>query len=88
MNCKPGDLAIVVKSRLKEGEIHIGKIVTCVRMYDHESWEVKEHLFVRGWLSSAVFMDAHLRPIRDNPGNESFFKAAPQPQSRAAELLS
>jgi len=31
----------------------------------------------RSWVSELHIDDANLRPIRDNPGNEKWFKAAP-----------
>ena len=42
------------------------------------------------WCRFAVGSDRGLKPIRPSKDgeNESFFEAAPQPQSRAAELLS
>lgn len=73
MNCKQGDLAIVVKSM----NGHEGKIVKCMRFVGKvhgwqcdDRWEIDQHLqgFLGGWTNTAS--DSCLRPIRD-PGNDA-----------------
>lgn len=75
MNCKPGDLAIIVNAS-DYGRIHIGKIVQCIRL--------ERPTFGRpglGWLTEPglaasddgkclLWCDEHLRPIRD-PGDDA-----------------
>ena len=76
MNCKPGDLAVVV-STLGWSSLdgYLGCIVEVAEL-DHISkwygpmWKVEHHK-----MEGAA--DACLRPIRDGEGNESWFKAAP-----------
>lgn len=56
MNCKPGDLAIVVSlSRLEKtahqqaiGRFLIGKVVRVTHLFDAESWAIAEPIDVRG----------------------------------------
>lgn len=70
MNCKQGDLAVVV------GSEYDGMIVTCVKFIgaiDHgdckDYWQIDRQLsaYHTGQMSDSV-----LRPIRDQPGNEQF----------------
>jgi hypothetical protein len=79
MNCKPGDLAIVVRGMYSDE--NVGKLVRTVRLVplhdaDGPSWEVEslsgflmhprvELCGLRGW-----FEDSRLRPIRD-PGDDA-----------------
>lgn len=76
MNCKPGDLAVIVRSNIKE---NIGHLVTVLDdfqvMHGHHCWLVRSArpLMAKvgpvdvGFLSCAYMPDKHLRPIRD-PG--------------------
>jgi hypothetical protein len=79
LNCRPGDLAIIVNS-VAGNE---GKIVRCIRLdpehilrhidgnlYTTASWEVDEA--VRGWAGDIHHFvpDSKLRPIRD-PGDDA-----------------
>lgn len=88
MNCKQGDLAIIVKSRAGNE----GKIVTCLR-YATKA-EKREHLFVNKqmgpvWVidrelpnvygSSHLVYDSTLRPIRDQDGEDEMIRIAGKP---------
>lgn len=94
MNCKQGDLAIIVKSRAGNE----GKIVTCLR-YATKA-EKREHLFVNKqmgpvWVidrnlqnanllgeingQSNLVYDATLRPIRDQDGEDEMIRIAGKP---------
>ena len=93
MNCKPGDLAVIVRS------IHgnLGKIVRCLRFLGHQefddgifcddAWLVEgrfdEVCFVsrrRG--GDATISDSDLRPIRDQPGEDEMLRIAGKPQDQ------
>lgn len=66
MNCKQGDLAVIVKSNFEKAAI--GRIVRCVRFNDSfgmPAWEFEPH-FNQYW----VCRDEFLRPIRDQPGED------------------
>lgn len=75
MNCKPGELAIVVHSEAGNE----GKIVTCIRPFNkvwrhrngvvrvEPSWEIDRELSGFGGDSSRYISDSQLRPIR--PGD-------------------
>lgn len=72
MNCKPGDVAIVVRS--KAG--HEGKVVTCIRFVGNASgykgddyWLVDRALPSIYGDTTPVLRDSCLRPIR--PGDIS-----------------
>jgi hypothetical protein len=90
MNCKPGDLAVIVGSTTTEAN---GHLVTCVRLLDgcqpvdgiewnrigsSPVWLIESFGCGVPWkpLTQKVMRraasDAILRPIRDNPGDESF----------------
>lgn len=88
MNCKPGDLAIVVKSEF----CNEGKIVTCIRLasdadlaqygYGSQGWV---HWLVDRVISSGngrpcPFMpDKYLRPIRPGEGEDEMLRIAGKP---------
>lgn len=88
MNCKKGDLAIVVKSVCGNE----GKIVTCLELIDDLQW-MKGDLpdgVEPGWIidteliafdgsKSNLAKDSALRPIRDQPGEDETLTWAPVP---------
>lgn len=93
MNCKQGDLAIIVKS-LSGNE---GKIVTCVKFLPNftglsfdglvtcDAWEVDRELPTRDKKrKTRFFKDSNLRPIRDNPGADETLTWLPVPEKEAA----
>jgi hypothetical protein len=89
MNCKPGDLAVVVRSMAGNE----GKIVRCVELVgDHKfnepngvvvtfsnTWRIDPPLI--GWrgLQSKHAPDEVLRPIRDNNGEDEMLTWAGKP---------
>lgn len=88
MNCKKGDMAIVVKSVCGNE----GKIVTCLELIDDIQW-IKGDLpdgVEPGWIidteliaydgsKSNFIKDSALRPIRDQPGEDETLTWAPVP---------
>ena len=88
MNCKPGDLAIVVKSMCGNE----GKVVECKRLLgavefaDGEvrvSWELTQKLPV-GRHRHNIFPDAWLRPIRPSDGTDETLIWAGKPEGVTA----
>lgn len=80
MNCKPGDLAIIVGSR-SNPECN-GIIVMIDRYAGDKCWYVRgklieEYARIHG-LGLKLF-DARLRPIRDNPGEDEMLRIAGKP---------
>lgn len=75
MNCKPGDLAVVVRTHPDERQAAIGKIVRIVSLAPtHQAaWTVDPPVTVP-WCGRRVTLqhveDAALRPIRD-PGDDA-----------------
>lgn len=68
MNCKPGDLAVVVRARFDPS--HLGKIVSVVEWDDEAGgWKVDPPIMTAGIPWRAV-ADHALRPIRD-PGDDA-----------------
>lgn len=62
MNCKPGDLAIVVRG---EPVKNLGRVVRCIKLellFGEPCWRVED--------DDARFADNCLRPIRDNDGED------------------
>jgi hypothetical protein len=94
MNCKPGDLAVVVRSTCGNE----GKVVRCVRYLGEvgciqpdgaltgpfHAWEIDS--WIRAWdgtLKREVF-DKNLRPIRDNDGEDESLSWAGKPEGITA----
>jgi hypothetical protein len=67
MNCKPNDMAVVVRAGKKPE--WLGRVVTVIRRFDAESW-ITDPL-PEGFVA---VMDRVLRPIRDQDGDESFIR--------------
>lgn len=90
MNCKPGDLAIVVMS-LAGNE---GKIVRCIRLVPGgkrwkefglcDTWETDTMLPNIAGYENNLMRDAQLRPIRDNDGEDETLQWAPVPVKEIA----
>lgn len=78
MNCKPGDMAIFVKSFAGNE----GKIVTCIRLATYEElikvdfyrespvWVIDQKVPTSRGSFRAFATDENLRPLRD-PGNDA-----------------
>lgn len=75
MNCKPGDLAVIVRSHDRR---NVGKLVRVLRTYPRAeaSWWISSDSVLHGiysdWPVGAEvgMFDSHLRPIRD-PGADA-----------------
>ena len=87
MNCKPGDLAIVVRSMCGNE----GRVLKCIRLLSFAECVQEQHISDFVWETDTPILDSCgdrmcrcedsiLRPIRDGEGNESWFKAAPLPK--------
>ena len=75
LNCKQGDLAIIVRSA--DEPQHIGKILRCVKFNESlgiPAWEFEPEIG-HFWLCR----DSILRPIRDQPGDDETLEWAGQP---------
>lgn len=77
MNCKPGDMAIIVKTRHTE---HLGKIVqvhefhaSCGGWTHSPSLPIGEQRFQSLWIE-----DACLRPLRGDPQPDAVDTARPK----------
>jgi len=71
MNCKQGDLAVIVNT-IPRFSRFIGRLVTVVELNnfrpDYFGLQWDTDLKENG--STVVVADRHLRPIRDNPGQD------------------
>lgn len=80
MNCKPGDLAVVIRSKCSD---HIGMLVTVVGpalIPELGMWTIEPVKPIPcpspfGWKCR----DSSLRPIRDQPGQDETLTWAPVP---------
>lgn len=76
MNCKPGDLAIVIQVQSKIIEKYIGSIVKVVRPYDETFFA---HLGSAWWVDfngeKMHALDLCLRPIRPDESHEESIEA-------------
>lgn len=70
MNCKPGDLAIVIDSGAYPETLGMIIRVTKVCPIHKDCWETDPPYFVAGYRLPAAFNDCCLRPIRD-PGEDA-----------------
>ena len=77
MNCKPGDMAIVVSSRMGNE----GKVVTCLKLRPYSNlllgpvWETDNHSILSWTLSGGyeklnTIPDCLIRPLRDSDGTD------------------
>ncbi len=96
MNCKQGDLAIIVWCSVTE---NIGKVRTCMEssreLFEQRdgsviarfAWRVDQPL--PGWDGSDVWWvpDEMLRPIRDNDGEDEMLRIAGKPNETPADII-
>mgnify|MGYP006921370785 CR=1 FL=1 len=92
MNCKPGDLAVIVRSQGNNA----GRIVQCVRLHISQAHDVDGVpllLTASGprWVidrplpgNLQTVPDAILRPLRDSDGEDETLTWAGKPESVAA----
>ena len=87
LNCKPGDLAMVVRVTHKEAEWILGRVVRCVRLEvlgGRAGWMLEEGVthpetvFEWHWIA-----DDCLRPIRDQDGEDEMLRIAGLPHEVA-----
>ena len=91
MNCKPGDLAVVVQS---DTGINLGKVVQVVCLHDSEThdldgvsfrrpqgprWVIDPALRASDGRPLFTYKDIGLRPIRDQPGEDEMLRIAGNP---------
>lgn len=89
MNCKQGDLAIIVKSHAGNE----GKIVRCLKfvpaqefitpegkIVKWDSWEV--NIVINAWSGekTSIVPDHFLKPIRDNDGEDEMLRITGKPK--------
>jgi hypothetical protein len=83
MNCKPGDLAVVVSAPFDPH--YLGRIVTCVSFFFVEgmpTWRTDPPMYWTcdsGVVRELPWCDKDLRPIRDQPGEDESLTWAPVP---------
>ena len=95
MNCKPNDLAIVVRSALGTST---GLVLRCVRLSSSGGLRNPDGSFEYGpvWETDAygpalcgtvhnLWLDADLRPLRDEPGQDETLQWAGLPKEILAE---
>jgi len=95
MNCKQGDLAIIVRSEAGNE----GKIVRCIRFLGDRLWISKDgsikssptweiNALLPSWNGDVdprkLLQDEVLRPLRDNDGEDEMLRIAGKPQKVTA----
>ncbi len=84
LNCKKGDLAVIVRSVLGQQ----GRFVTCLELFEHPlwpgepCWKVDVELLCGAWCH-----DDQLKPIRDSDGEDEMLRIAGRPQERGTAPL-
>lgn len=77
MNCKPGDVAMIVSVYTKDAHKHLGEIVECVDWFldfdGNERWNIR----ARDGMDTCD--DCNMRPIRDNDGEDETLQWAGLP---------
>ncbi len=85
MNCKPGDLAMIVRSWAGNE----GRIVRCVRFAGvllwndlgrQPTWAIDPAILNADGELVQECMDCQLRPIRDNDGEDEMLRIAGKPR--------
>lgn len=93
MNCKPGDMAVIVGGRDFQDDCkhHIGKVVRVERMVSGIvfgelmiGWKAEPILTETTTGGEVYWVDHHLRPIRDNDGEDEMLRIAGKPQEVTA----
>lgn len=90
MNCKPGDLAIVVRSAAG----HEGVICRVIRFVGelpewtgNDRWETDhKHSGLFGGITN-TFQDRCLRPLRDQPGEDEMLRIAGKPANYKGKVV-
>ena len=85
MNCKPGDLAVIVGCHPNQ-KYTLGHICTIIRRSDHpQTGEPGWHFEPPVRLTdNNCTLDAYLRPLRDQPGDDETLTWAGKPVLVAA----
>jgi hypothetical protein len=82
MNCKPGDLAILVRARRKSLQPLVGQIHRCHEVTHppgcEPHWRFDPPLRLPSG-EKVAWGDSSLRPIRDQPGEDETLQWAPVP---------
>ena len=87
LNCKPGDLAVLVRAHLSE---NLGLICRVIgpSSFGPGWWHVEFSKAIR-WISGPRCLshvgecqDSNLRPIRDQPGEDEMLRIAGNPQDQ------
>lgn len=96
LNCKPGDLAVIVRAMYRP-EL-IGRLVTCVRLIPNDGFDADGRPFSpkpQGgprWViekplgSLKSVSDSNLRPIRDQDGEDEMLRIAGLPNKEPANV--
>ncbi len=69
LNCKPGDLAVIVGGLYPQFIGHVVTITGPCPVYP-DSWDTDPPKYIRGFRQPMSFTDRTLRPIRD-PGEDA-----------------
>jgi len=80
MNCKQGDLAVIV---CKKETQHLGKIVRCMSIWRGNHWICEPDLTGLDGAPLA-WIDSVLRPIRDSDGQDETLTWQPVPTKEKA----
>lgn len=88
LNCKPGDLAMVVRVTNRENEWMLGHIVRCAQfeaLRGRSGWILEDGLTHSGTVFEWFWVaDDCLRPIRDQDGEDEMLRIAGLPNVVAA----
>lgn len=78
MNCKEGDLAIVIRNH----NGHTGTVLRCVKLHPETiigaTWITDQTRVNLVGKSSNLWFDRDLRPLRDNPGEDESLTWCPR----------
>ena len=85
LNCKPGDMAILVSS--STAPQHIGKIVKCTSLFDISGkafWVIEQALENPSGIDYWAIADDRLKPIRPDEGDDETLNWAGKPEEVTA----
>ena len=77
LNCKPGDLAVIVGGVCPQ---FFGHVVTVIKRCDvyPDSWDTDPPKYLDGFRLPMSIADKTLRPIRDNDGEDETLQWVPR----------
>lgn len=90
MNCKPGDLAVVVRAEIPQDMVLVGRVTRVTSSYQYQGewvWKYKgRRLYDSDGSEILGLADRHLRPLRDSDDPDETLTWAGKPADVVAHV--